>query len=262
MGSRFRSSRGFFICGSRSEIRPPGRLQAALFAQSPSIDKEKGMIIVMKQGAGKEELTEVKKRIRELGYKAHVIHGETRNVIGAVGDERGKSVLQSLESMPGVDKVVPILKPYKLASREVKPEPSVFEIGPGLTIGGGVPGGDGRPLLGGERRADPGDGPRRQGGRGDGPAGRRLQAAHQPVQLSGDGGGGPQAAGPGPAGDGSADHHRGGESAGRGSGGPLCRHHAGRGPQHSELSPSSRCWGGSTSRSCSSGGWPAPSRSS
>lgn len=94
------------------------------------------MIIVMKQGAGKEELTEVKKRIRELGYKAHVIHGETRNVIGAVGDERGKSVLQSLESMPGVDKVVPILKPYKLASREVKPEPSVFEIGSGLTIGG------------------------------------------------------------------------------------------------------------------------------
>ncbi|AMV73918.1 3-deoxy-7-phosphoheptulonate synthase [Desulfuromonas carbonis] len=95
------------------------------------------MIIVMKQGASKDELAEVKKRIRELGYKPHVIHGETRNVVGAVGDERGKSVLQALESLPGVESVVPILKPYKLASREVKPEPSTIEIVPGLTVGGG-----------------------------------------------------------------------------------------------------------------------------
>lgn len=95
------------------------------------------MIIVMKQGAGKEALAEVKKRIKELGYKPHVIHGETRNVIGAVGDERGKAVLHTLESMPGVESVVPILKPYKLASREVKPEPSLVEIAPGVTVGGG-----------------------------------------------------------------------------------------------------------------------------
>lgn len=95
------------------------------------------MIIVMKQGASKEALAEVKKRIKELGYKPHVIHGETRNVIGAVGDERGKAVLHTLESLPGVESVVPILKPYKLASREVKPEPSVVEIAPGLTVGGG-----------------------------------------------------------------------------------------------------------------------------
>jgi len=94
------------------------------------------MIIVMKQGVCKEELAEVKKRIKELGYRPHVIHGETRHVIGAVGDERGKSILQSLESMPGVESVVPILKPYKLASREVKPEPSAVEIAPGLSIGG------------------------------------------------------------------------------------------------------------------------------
>ena len=95
------------------------------------------MIIVMKQGASKEALAEVKKRIKELGYKPHVIHGETRNVIGAVGDERGKAVLHTLESLPGVESVVPILKPYKLASREVKPDPSVVEIAPGLSVGGG-----------------------------------------------------------------------------------------------------------------------------
>ncbi len=94
------------------------------------------MIIVMKQGVSKEALAEVKKRIRELGYRPHVIHGETRNVIGAVGDERGKEILQTLEQMPGVESVVPILKPYKLASREVRPEPSIVEIAPGVTAGG------------------------------------------------------------------------------------------------------------------------------
>ena len=52
------------------------------------------MIIVMRKGASKENLAEVKKRIKELGYKPHVIHGETRNVVGAVGDERGKAILQ------------------------------------------------------------------------------------------------------------------------------------------------------------------------
>ncbi|GAB4175635.1 MAG: 3-deoxy-7-phosphoheptulonate synthase [Geothermobacteraceae bacterium] len=94
------------------------------------------MIIVMKSGASRKELAEVKKRIRELGYKPHVIHGTTRNVIGAVGDERGKTVLQTLQTLPGVENVVPILKPYKLAGREVKPEPTLVEIVPGLAVGG------------------------------------------------------------------------------------------------------------------------------
>ncbi len=94
------------------------------------------MIIVMKQGASREKLLEVKQRIRDLGFKPHVIHGATRNVIGAVGDDRGKAVLQTLESMDGVESVMPILQPYKLASREVCPESSVIELAPGLTIGG------------------------------------------------------------------------------------------------------------------------------
>ena len=72
------------------------------------------MIIVMQNGASLDDLSEVNKRIKELGYKPHVIHGETRNVIGAIGDERGKAVLQSIESMTGVESVFPILKPYKL----------------------------------------------------------------------------------------------------------------------------------------------------
>ena len=94
------------------------------------------MIIVMKKGASKNQLADVKQRIKDLGYKPHVIHGETRNVVGAVGDERGKSVLQSIESMPGVENVVPILKPYKLASKEIKLERTAVEIAPGITVGG------------------------------------------------------------------------------------------------------------------------------
>lgn len=94
------------------------------------------MIIVMKKGAEKSELEAVEAKIVELGYQPHVIYGETRNVIGAVGEERGKEKLQILQSMPGVENVVPILKPYKLASLEVQPQPSVVEIVPGLSIGG------------------------------------------------------------------------------------------------------------------------------
>ncbi len=94
------------------------------------------MIIVMKAGAAKKDRDEVLKRIRELGYKSHVIHGTTRDVIGAVGDERGKLVLQSLESMHGVESVVPILQPYKLASKEVKKEPSVISVTDTVAVGG------------------------------------------------------------------------------------------------------------------------------
>jgi 3-deoxy-7-phosphoheptulonate synthase len=94
------------------------------------------MIIVMKAGAGKKDRDEVVKRIKELGYKPHIIHGTTRDVIGAIGDERGKLVLQSLENMHGVENVVPILQPYKLASSEVKREPSQVKVGSNVVIGG------------------------------------------------------------------------------------------------------------------------------
>lgn len=94
------------------------------------------MIIVMKPGALKKETRTVIGKIKELGYTPHTIYGKTRNVIGAIGDERGKFVLQPLESLPGVDRVVPILKPYKLASREVKPEPTEVKLAPGVSVGG------------------------------------------------------------------------------------------------------------------------------
>lgn len=93
------------------------------------------MVIVMKPDATEEQLKEVISKIEELGYKPHIIYGATRNVIGAVGDERGKFVLQSLEVMDGVEAVIPILKPYKLASKEVKKEKTLIKIGE-VVIGG------------------------------------------------------------------------------------------------------------------------------
>ena len=87
------------------------------------------MIIVMKGTAPKEEVYDVIRTIEELGYQAHVIWGKQRTVIGAVGDERGKARLQSLEVMPGVESVVPILQPFKLASREFNPSPSTVKVG-------------------------------------------------------------------------------------------------------------------------------------
>jgi 3-deoxy-7-phosphoheptulonate synthase len=93
------------------------------------------MIIVMSPKATEEQIQMVEDMIKQLGYTCHEIAGVERKVIGAVGDERGKDRLQAIESMPGVESVVPILKPYKLASREVKSSNTVCQVGD-ATIGG------------------------------------------------------------------------------------------------------------------------------
>jgi 3-deoxy-7-phosphoheptulonate synthase len=93
------------------------------------------MIIVMKSKAVERELDNVIKWIESVGYKAHVSRGVERTIIGAVGDERGKVALKAAENMPGVEKVMPILAPYKLASRESKEGNTVIRVGD-VEIGG------------------------------------------------------------------------------------------------------------------------------
>ena len=93
------------------------------------------MIIVM-ASRKQADVDYVVSRIEALGYKSHLIEGVERTVIAAVGDERGKFRLQSLESLPHVEKVVPILKPFKLAGRELRPEPTVIHVG-SAAVGGG-----------------------------------------------------------------------------------------------------------------------------
>ncbi|HIJ64688.1 MAG TPA: 3-deoxy-7-phosphoheptulonate synthase [Candidatus Hydrogenedentes bacterium] len=92
------------------------------------------MIIVM-ASRKKEDVDHVVAKVEELGYKAHLIVGVERTVIAAVGDERGKFRLQALESLPHVEKVVPILKSFKLAGREVKQEDTIVKVG-SARIGG------------------------------------------------------------------------------------------------------------------------------
>ena len=93
------------------------------------------MIVVMKAGATREAIDAVVKRIEEMSYRSHIIEGVERTVIGAIGDERGKSRLQALDAMAGVENVVPILKPYKLASTQIHPDRSVISVD-GASVGG------------------------------------------------------------------------------------------------------------------------------
>lgn len=93
------------------------------------------MIVVMKPGAGKEQVAHVEARIEELGLKCHVIVGTERTVVAAVGSKRDASARDALESMDGVEKVVPILAPFKVASRELQTERTVVRAG-SMEIGG------------------------------------------------------------------------------------------------------------------------------
>lgn len=93
------------------------------------------MIIAMNSDATEEQIQEVCESIRRYGYNPHLIRGEERVVIGAVGHGDNKDHLQNLRSVPGVADVVPILQPYKIVSRELKPQKTIIRIGD-LEIGG------------------------------------------------------------------------------------------------------------------------------
>jgi 3-deoxy-7-phosphoheptulonate synthase len=96
------------------------------------------MMIVMKETATEEQVEAVVEKIERAGAVAHRIKGARLNVIGAIGDVEQDVTVESLglEGQPGVDRVMPILKPYKLASAEIKHgERSVFDI-EGRKVGG------------------------------------------------------------------------------------------------------------------------------
>ena len=93
------------------------------------------MIIAMTSDATEEQIEEVCASIRRYGYTPHLIRGEERVVIGAVGQGDNKDHLQNLRSVPGVADVVPILQPYKIVSRELKPQKTIVRVGD-LEIGG------------------------------------------------------------------------------------------------------------------------------
>lgn len=92
------------------------------------------MIIVMRSTATQGDIDQVLERITQHGLKPHISTGVERTIIGAIGDER---VLRNVpfQALPGVEEVLPILKPFKLASRDFRAEPSVVEVN-GVAVGG------------------------------------------------------------------------------------------------------------------------------
>src|SRR5919201_1432131 len=92
------------------------------------------MIVVMQPGATQKQIDHVIERIEQLGLRIHVSVGTERTVVAALGEKRD-GAKQALETGEGVEKVVPILAPYKMASTEVKQERTVVEA-LGLKVGG------------------------------------------------------------------------------------------------------------------------------
>jgi 3-deoxy-7-phosphoheptulonate synthase len=92
------------------------------------------MIIVLKPDATEEQVNHIIDRVKKLGLTPHVSKGTERTIIGVIGPE---DVLQAtpLEVFPGVEKVMPVLAPYKLVSREFRREDSVIDLGKGVKIG-------------------------------------------------------------------------------------------------------------------------------
>ncbi|MBE3588723.1 MAG: 3-deoxy-7-phosphoheptulonate synthase [Thermoanaerobacteraceae bacterium] len=92
------------------------------------------MIVVMQQDATEEQINAVVARLDRNGFQVHLSRGVERTIIGAIGD-RTRLQGETLEAMAGVEKVMPVLQPYKLASRAFHPEDSVVMVGD-LAIGG------------------------------------------------------------------------------------------------------------------------------
>jgi len=92
------------------------------------------MVIIMRKDASLKDISKVLKEVKKLGFKAHLLKGEEKTVIGVVGN--GKEIPPDyFAAFEGVERVVPLLKPFKLTSREFNPEKSVVRIN-GISIGG------------------------------------------------------------------------------------------------------------------------------
>jgi 3-deoxy-7-phosphoheptulonate synthase len=93
------------------------------------------MIVVMKSGSTQQQIEHVIKLVKEMGLKEHVIVGTERTVVAVIGNDRFKD-RTVLESVEGVERVVPILAPYKMASKEVKKERSLVPLIDDVRVGG------------------------------------------------------------------------------------------------------------------------------
>src|ERR1700741_5159200 len=94
------------------------------------------MIVNMKLGATEEEIDHVIDRIKECGFQAHVVRGEERTIIGAVGSSGRRSEIEALRAAPGVAEVIQISHPFKLVSRQLRQSRTIVDVA-GTKIGDG-----------------------------------------------------------------------------------------------------------------------------
>lgn len=96
------------------------------------------MIVVLQENATPEQVREVQERLREAGYGSHLSRGEEKTLIGAVGEAppHKEALMASLETLPFVERVIPVTKPYRLALRAFRPGGTTFQVR-GVTVGGG-----------------------------------------------------------------------------------------------------------------------------
>ena len=190
------------------------------------------LLIVMAGGATPEQTEHVVARLHEVGVDARVSRGREKTVISAIGERELLATLP-LEAYPGVEQVLPILKPYKLVSREIRPDPTVIEARAS----------DRRRLVRADRRpvhrrdreqtletARVGGGC----GRDDAPR-RRVQAAHVALRIPGPRRGGAVDPPRGERRDRVADRHRAARPPAAGRGGRGRRRDPDRRAQHAEL---------------------------
>src|SRR5262249_2159954 len=102
---------------------------------TPGRSNRRSMIAVMSPNASSEEAEHVVEDLRLHNLKAQISQGEERTVIGVIGTGFPDDLLETLEVLPGVDRVTRITRPYKLASRDFKPANTVVEAG-GRPVGG------------------------------------------------------------------------------------------------------------------------------
>ncbi len=93
------------------------------------------MVIIVESGADQQTVDNLIAKVRSLGFTPHPIFGVEKTVIAVVG-RKTQEKIEALETMPGVQQIIPILKPYKLVGREVRPEASVIRISEDVEIGG------------------------------------------------------------------------------------------------------------------------------
>ena len=93
------------------------------------------MIIVLKPGCSGPEVDHIVERVVALGLTPHISKGTERTIIGVIGDEE-KLQAEPLQAIPGVENLIPVLKPFKLASREKHREETVIDV-KGIKVGGG-----------------------------------------------------------------------------------------------------------------------------